>query len=586
MSFGDLHRRLGWVFWMNMCEQTNPPKRALWLLGAAVLLACTSFRLGAADVPSAELLARGRRLYTEGITVAGSPVQARSEGDISIAGTAAACVTCHRPSGFGSSEGGYYVPPITGPILNAARKLDRARLFPEMFGQVQPPQFLSRVHQPHMRPPYQAASLKLALTQGIDAAGQGLALIMPRYQVGDADVAALTAYLAQLSVHTDPGVDAERIHFATVFSDDVSVVDREAIVRTMQAYVAWHNQHLRSDRGRPNFSPYNRSEFVPLEREWTLAVWTLRGTEDRWSRQLDSLNRRDPVFALIGGMVRGPWRVLARYCDSKHIPYILPNTELPSIEGAQGGYTVYFSAGLVLEAQVIAQYLSSSSVPIRRIVQLAAADAFGETPAAALRNALVASQREFEQEVVPFHSGEDLATAIAGVTLDDSTALVVWPGRKAKADVAALLRSNIPAARIFLPSWVRDEAVQAPKAIAERLRFSEPRDINIAAHAKSFEVRAWMRTRGIAIDRPALQFETYYALSLTEAALSGIRNDYYRDYLLERIERESERDLNPGIYPRLSFGPGQRFASKGACIVRLDPENPGSVLADSDWIVP
>ena len=66
----------------------------------------------------------------------------------------------------------------------------------------------------------------------------------------------------------------------------------------------------------------------------------------------------------------------------------------------------------------------------------------------------------------------------------------------------------------------------------------------------------------------------------------NIREDYYRDYLIERIERESEKDLNPGIYPRLALGPTQRFASKGAYIVRLDPEKPGQLVAVSDWIVP
>ena len=38
------------------------------------------------------------------------------------------------------------------------------------------------------------------------------------------------------------------------------------------------------------------------------------------------------------------------------------------------------------------------------------------------------------------------------------------------------------------------------------------------------------------------------------------------------------------IYPRLSLGPGQRFASKGAYIVHVGAD--GLLVADSDWIVP
>jgi hypothetical protein len=38
------------------------------------------------------------------------------------------------------------------------------------------------------------------------------------------------------------------------------------------------------------------------------------------------------------------------------------------------------------------------------------------------------------------------------------------------------------------------------------------------------------------------------------------------------------------IYPRLNLGPDQRYASKGAYIVRFDQN--GKVVAESDWIVP
>jgi len=40
------------------------------------------------------------------------------------------------------------------------------------------------------------------------------------------------------------------------------------------------------------------------------------------------------------------------------------------------------------------------------------------------------------------------------------------------------------------------------------------------------------------------------------------------------------------IYPHLSLGPGQRFASKGAYIVRFADEKSDKLIAESDWIIP
>jgi hypothetical protein len=95
-----------------------------------------------------------------------------------------------------------------------------------------------------------------------------------------------------------------------------------------------------------------------------------------------------------------------------------------------------------------------------------------------------------------------------------------------------------------------------------------------------------MRSRGLAITRPHLQFDTCFALTIPQYGLEHIVDDFSRDYLLEYAEQGAENALNPGTYPRLGLGPGQRFASKGAYVVRHDAGARGGFVPVGEWIVP
>jgi hypothetical protein len=83
-----------------------------------------------------------------------------------------------------------------------------------------------------------------------------------------------------------------------------------------------------------------------------------------------------------------------------------------------------------------------------------------------------------------------------------------------------------------------------------------------------------------------VQLNTFFALSVVDHALMHVLENFSRDYLIESIENEAENGLNPGVYPHLSLAPGQRFASKGAYIVRFSPHAAGGLEPVSTWIVP
>jgi hypothetical protein len=65
--------------------------------------------------------------------------------------------------------------------------------------------------------------------------------------------------------------------------------------------------------------------------------------------------------------------------------------------------------------------------------------------------------------------------------------------------------------------------------------------------------------------------------------LMHVKRNYYRDYLFDVIGMFGDR---PSIdFERLSFGPGQRYMSKGCFIVQLSAGPRPKLIKRSDWVI-
>lgn len=487
----------------------------------------------------------GRRMYRDGVRPNGEPMEAVVLGDARLQGPSAACASCHRRSGMGSSEGSAEVPPVTATLLDQPRH-------------AQAPQLAYLSTRRERRPAYTQATLARALLEGVDAAGVPFAGPMPRYRLTPQELAPLSAYLRTLRSGSAEGVTADTLHLATVVSAEVPPARRAAMLRVLEAFVQDKNAGTRSEARRMGQGPTREYDAY---RTWRLHVWELRGPRDTWRRQLEAHARRTPVFALVGGLVSGAWAPVHRFCEDHELPCLFPSTDLPLATGP-GFYTLYFSRGLGLEAQALAQHLAQAT-PGARVAQQADHDDEGRAAADAFA--------ALQQLEAPQRAQEGAQPA----------SLVLWERHP---DLEALAARAEAVDRVFLSGTLVGTPPAVPPRLAGKVHLVYPFALPEEDRAQHARLRAFLRRKGLAEVDTRVQANSFFAATVLGEALMRVSFNFSREYLVERIEDMLDDAVTRSVYPRVSLASGQRFASKGAYVVRVGAR--GELVPIGHWIVP
>ncbi len=544
-----------------------PPKKA----------AKSSSRL-VAGLPSEKALALGERMYREGILPSGEPLQAVVSGDVPVAGTAFTCVSCHVRSGLGSFEGGIVTLATNGAKLAQPRYWKFPNLLPEERKDL-------RVQTPMARPPYNDKTLAHLLRTGLDPNGRELNYVMPRYDLTDQDMAILTHYLWSLSAKLSPGVDDTTIRLATVITDEVSPEDQEAMLVPLNNYVARHNTHS-SGFGNRMYLSIGGKEMSGAYRKLSLSVWKLQGAPETWGRQLEAYLAKEPVFALLGGISYQDWRPIHSFCESHKLPCLFPITDLPVISETDW-YTQYFSKGYYQEGQAAARYLRSLDDPLRafRVVQIIQDGPEGRD----LSAGFLETWQELGQggvKEIRLGKGETVNAATLRTLLQQEkpTAVLIWTGAQCFEGLDQVADSLDRPGFFFMSS-----RLLGPKlyGFPEKARaftwftypFRDPKDEpNVSKYANSL-------LAGLSRHQPETRVSTrtYSLLQLFQLGLMDMDRNLYRDNLLDRLGMQRDQVLPDFL--RLSFGPGQRYASKGCFIMQLSPGPDPKLVRKSDWVI-
>lgn len=523
----------------------------MFLLLAALLSAC-----GGADPEQAADGAAdpndGRRMYRDGLRPSGEPLTAIVAGDVPVLGTQFSCQSCHGRSGMGVTEGTYIVPPVAGQFLFAPSP------------------------QP-ARPAYTEESLAVLLRDGATPSGRQLGELMPRYELSDDEVAAMTAYLARLSFANSPGVDDEFIRFATVITEDVDAGERAAVLDVLNTFVAEKNSdtRLESERWDRGSTPY--SILATVHRDWVIEEWMLTGPSESWDKQLEQRYRDAPVFAMLSGLSNDSWGPIGRFCERNEIPCLFPGTKVT--DAAEGDfYTLYYSRGLELEADLIASHLAAQ--PVSDVIQVFCG--VGSAQAASTLKASLQSQGHAVYDLA-FDCDDALPIAelVERSELTPDPAIVLWLGQ----EHIAGFEGGLPSGRVYFSSTLMgDQNDSAFQSVTGPAFMAHPFLLPGKFDPAMARFESWAKSRGIEMTAPRRQAEAFFACLVVKDAVKHIGRFFIREFVLDMLDHAQSIVAYLPYYPRPTLGPGQRFVNKGGYVLPIVDGQP--VTQDAAWIVP
>jgi len=509
------------------------------------------------------------------------------KGDIIVPGTSFTCVSCHMLSGLGSIEGGVITIPTNGKSLYNPRKPPkgiRSSMSSMGFDKFQPPPPPAPA-----RPAYTDESLASTLRGGLDPSGRVLDPVMPRYKLSDRDMAVMIEYLKSLSSSYSPGIDDQTMRFATVVSEDVPPELRDQQAALLEKLLYRMNEQARDFDKRlknPKLSRHISKTGRMVHRNLTLSRWILKGAPETWKAQLEEYYRREPVFALLGGIANGDWKPVHDFSESNRIPCLFPQTEFPVVSDANS-YTFYLSKGHYQEGEAAAWFINrnTDAAKTRAVVQILRETREGS----ALSTGFEEAWRNLGQsppqtvrlkpgEPVNFEKLEKL------IAKEQPTTLLIWDG----AESISLLESiadmkNMPEA-VFISSGSLGKKTSAlPDNIRDITYITHPYRLpQDEAQLEEFYLGKAVSNGIESSDIRGIMKRTYPLNRILIQALSEMKENFHRDYLLDIVSMS--KDLDVPLYERLSFGPGQRYASKGCYIVQLSKGDNPSFIKMSDWV--
>jgi hypothetical protein len=97
-------------------------------------------------------------------------------------------------------------------------------------------------------------------------------------------------------------------------------------------------------------------------------------------------------------------------------------------------------------------------------------------------------------------------------------------------------------------------------------------------------VTSWLEARGLTLAEPRIAAQTYFACLIASEGVMHVGSIVQRDAVLDAIDHLPGAIASAPFYPRLTFGPGQRYLAKGCYVLELGDAHGAVSIRSATWV--
>jgi ABC-type branched-subunit amino acid transport system substrate-binding protein len=503
---------------------------------------------GPGDGQLTEQEKRGKFIYLRGASTSGREITCYlGDGTMEVPAAAMLCANCHGFDGRGNPEGGVVPSDITSEALTKTYGIAHAS---------------GRKH-----PAYTDRALAMAVTKGIDPAGNKLPNTMPRYWMAPEDLSDLVAYMKRLGKENDPGLTETTIKVGTIVAGSGPMAEMGQVMKaTLGAYF----EEVNAQGG-----IYNRK----IELRVTNAPADPRTARLNAERFIDT----EQVFAMAGAFIAGADREIATLVEEKEVVLVGPSTLYPDVGFPLNRHTFYLFSGLKEQASALLNFISDKlqkQNPRLAIVCpdkdapdgiSAAIEEHAKKRAYKLVTRISYSRNQFDPGRLVKKLNEDGADAIFFLGSGGEAVALMKEAEKLKWMPYILIPGSLAS----------KEILDAPPVFKDRVFFSFPTLPSDQSRDGVAEFLALAEKHHLQPGHLAAQVSAYCAAKILVEGLKLTGKELSREKLIKTLE--GLYNFETGLSPRISYGPNRRIGALGAYIVTIDPETK-QFIPTSEWI--